>query len=90
MEEKREHESLGLCPPWGRKQGENALHLETATVIVQGPSPVPFSLFLNRPQSADEGGAESQGSDPPRGQKFLSDMQLFYLHKKRAVVPTKS
>ena len=60
------------------------------TVIVQGPLPVPISLFLNRAQSADEGEAESWGSDPPRGQKFFSDVQLFCLHKKRAVVPTKS
>ena len=47
-------------------------------------------LFLNRAQSADEGGAESWGSDPPRGEKFLSDMQLFYFHDQCAVVPTKS
>ena len=44
MEEEREHKSLGLCPLWGWKQEENALHLETATVIVQGPSPVPISF----------------------------------------------
>lgn len=44
-------------------------------------------LFLNRAH-ADEGGSRVWGFDPPRGQKFFSDMQLFYLHKKRAVVPT--
>lgn len=51
------------------KLEENALYLQTATVIVQGPSPVPFFSFLTGLQSADEGGAES--GVPDAGQKFL-------------------